>query len=95
MAFRLTAVWVDPYQACLSSLDEAVRKLTLLINLTDNWAYTFVQLGKDIQHIPLSKKGHISIMIDWVPCRSACRHLYQLEICRLLQYGDQVVYPEG
>ena len=41
MAFRLAMVWVYPYQAYLSSLDEATKELTLLINLCDNWAYTF------------------------------------------------------
>ena len=46
-------------------------------------------------HVPLSTKGHISAMIDGVPNRSACRHLCQLEVHKLLQYGDQVVYPEG
>ena len=54
MAFGLVMVWMHPHQACLSSLDEAVRKLTLLIDLGDNWAYTFVQLNKNTQYIPLS-----------------------------------------
>ena len=39
MAFRLMTVWMHPHQACLSSLDEAARKLTLPIDLGDNWAY--------------------------------------------------------
>ena len=95
MAFGLAMVWAHPYQAYLSSLDEVARKLTLLINLTDNWAYTFVWLNEDAQHVPLSNKGHISTMVDGVPCRNVCRHLCQLEVQRLLQYGDQVVYPEG
>ena len=34
-------------------------------------------------------------MIDGMPSKSACGHLHQLEVCKLLQYGDQVVYPEG
>ena len=34
-------------------------------------------------------------MIDGSPSRSICGHLHQLEVCKLLQYGDQVVYPEG
>ena len=34
-------------------------------------------------------------MVDGAPCRRACRWLCQLEICRLLQCRDQVVYPEG
>ena len=42
MAFRLTMVWVHPHQACLPSLDEMARKLALLVNIGDNWAYAFV-----------------------------------------------------
>ena len=94
MAFGLAEVWVHPYQACLSSLDEAVKKPTLLINLGNKWAYTFVQLNKDAQHIPLPIEGHLSAMIDGMPSRNMCRCLWQLEVCKLVQYGDLVVYPE-
>ena len=59
MALGLAMVWAHTYQAHLSSLDEAVKKCALLINLSDNWAYTFVQLNKDAQHIPLLKEGHL------------------------------------
>ena len=95
IAYGLTAVWACPYQAHLSSLDEVARKLTLFINVTNNWAYAFVWLNKDAQCIPLSNKGHISTIVDGVPHRSACGHLHQLEVHRLLQYGDEVMYPEG
>ena len=95
MEFGLAMVWVHPHQPCLSSLDEVARKFTLLINLSDNWAYTFVWLSEDAQHVPLSNEGHLSAMVDGVPCRSACGHLCQLEVCRLIQCGDQVVYPKG
>ena len=95
MAFGLAAMWAHPHQACICSLDEVLRKLALLINLADKWAYTFVQLNEDAQHVPLSNEGHLSAMVDGASCRSVCRHLYQLEVCRLLQYGDQVVYPKG
>ena len=40
MVFGLAVVWAHSYQAHLSSLDEAAKKLTLLISLGDNWAYT-------------------------------------------------------
>ena len=95
MVVRLAAVWAHLHQAHLPSLDEAVKKLALLINLGDNWAYTFVWLNEDAQHVPLSNKGHLSAMVDGVLCRSMCRHLCQLEVWKLLQYGDQVVYPKG
>ena len=95
MAFRLAGVWAHPYQAHLSSLDEAAKKLTLLISLGNNWAYAFVQLNGDAQHVPIPKEGHLITMIDGTPSRNACRHLCQLEVHNLSQYGDHVVYPEG
>ena len=61
----------------------------------DNWAYTFVQLNEDAQHVPLSNEGHLSAMVNGAPCRNACGHLCQLEVHKLLQCGDQVVYPKG
>ena len=47
------------------------------------------------QHVPLSDAGHISIMIDGAPSRSACRCLSCMEVHKLLQCGSEVVYPEG
>ena len=56
MVFRLAVVWVLPHQACLSSLDEVARKLTLLINIGDKWVYTCVCLNKGTLHVPLSNE---------------------------------------
>ena len=39
VAFSLTVVWTHPYQTCLSSMDKVAKKLTLLINSGDNWAF--------------------------------------------------------
>ena len=64
MAFGLATVWAHPHQVCLSSLDEAVRKLTILINIGDNWAYAFLQLNEGALHLPLPNKGHIGTMIN-------------------------------
>ena len=93
--FGLVAVWVHPCQACLPMLEEAARKLALLINTREDCPYTVVQLCKDSQHVPLSSVSQISIMIDGAPSRSACRCFSQLEVCQLLQSETQVVYPEG
>ena len=70
--FGLVGVWVHPNQALLPSLKEAVRKLTLLINTKEDWHYTFVQVSKDLQHIPLSDARHISILVDGAPSGSTC-----------------------
>ena len=95
MVFGLATVWPHPHQAQLSSLDEVVKKLTLLIDFGNNWAYAYVWLNEDAQNVPFSNEGHLSAMVNGAPCRSTCRHLCQLEVYKLLQYGDQVVYPEG
>ena len=76
LAFGLATVWAHTHQAWLFSLDEAAKKLTLFINLGNNWAYAFVQLNEDAQHVPLSNEGHLSTMVNGVPCRSSCGHLY-------------------
>ena len=88
-------MWVHPNQALLPSLEEVVRKLTLLINTKKDWHYVFVQVSEDLQHIPLSDARHISVLVDGAPSRSACGQLSQLEVCQLLHLGSEVVYPEG
>ena len=93
--FGLAIVWANPHQAHLSSLDEAVRKLALLIDIGDNWGYTLVQLNEGTLHIPLSNEGHISAMIDEVPSRNACRHLHQLRVYMLPQCRGHVVCPKS
>ena len=95
MAFGLAMVWVHPHQAHISTLDEAVKELTLLTTSRENWAYIFVQFNEDAQHVPLPKEGHLSTMIEGVPSRITCGHLCQLEVHLLLKVGCQVVYPEG
>ena len=95
VAFGLTMVWAHPYQAHLSSMDEVVKKLTLLVNSSNNWTYTFVQLNEDAQHVPLPKEGHLGAMIDGMPSRNMCGHLHKLEVCQLLQCEGRVVYPKG
>ena len=95
VAFSLTMVWAHPYQAHLSSMDKAVKKITLLANSGNNWVYTFVWFNEDAQHVPLPKEGHLRTMIDGTPSRNTCRHLHQLEVWQLLQCRDHMVYPKG
>ena len=95
MAFGLTVVWAHPHQAHLPSLDEVARKLSLLINIGNNWVYAFVWLNKGALHVPLSSEGHINAMIDGVPSRSTCGHLHQLQVQRLLQCRSYMMCPEG
>ena len=95
MVLGLAVVWPHPYQGCLSSQEEAAKKLNLLLKSGNNLTYDFVQLNEDAQHIPLSKEGYLSVMISGTPSRNMCGCLCQLEVCQLLQCGDQVMYPKG
>ena len=95
MIFRLAMVWVYPYQACIPTLDEAARKLTLPTTSHENWAYTFVKFNKDAQHVSLPKEGHLNAMTEGMPSRNMCQHLYQLEVHLLLQSECQEVYQGG
>ena len=93
--FGLAGVWVHPNQTLLPSLEEAVKKLTLLISTEEDWYYAFVQVNEDTQHLPLSDARHINILVDGTPSRSACGQLSQLEVCQILYLGGVVIYPEG
>ena len=74
--------------------DEVAKKLTLLINTREDWPYAFVWLCEDSWHVPLFNAGHLSIMVDGAPSRSACGCLSHLEVCKPLQFGRGVLYPE-
>ena len=93
--FSLVGVWFDPNQFLLSSLKEAAKKLTLLINTKEDWYYTLVQVNESAQHLPLSDARHISVLVDGAPSRSTYGHLSQLEVCQLLHLGRVVIYPGG
>ena len=70
--FSLEGVWVHPNQTLLPSLEEVVKKLTLLISTKEDGYYTFVQVNEDMQHLPFSNARHISILVDRAPGRSVC-----------------------
>ena len=93
--FGLVGVWVHPNQTLLPSLEEAVKKLALLINTKEDWHYAFLWVREDLQHIPLYDTRHISILVDGSPSRSACGWLIQTEVHQLLHLGSEMVYPEG
>ena len=87
MVFGLTMVWAHliPGHASLP-WTRWHRNVTLAHQLQQQLGLcTFVQLKEDAQHVPLSKEGHLSAIIDGIPRRNACRCLHQLEVCQLLQ----------
>ena len=93
--FGLVVGWVHPNQILLSSLEEATKKLTLLISTKEDWCYTFVWVNEDVQHLPLSDARYISILVDGAPSISPYGWLSQLEVCQFLLLGGVVIYPEG
>ena len=62
--YGLSTVWVNPYQARVSTVEEAVRQLTALVSSGPNWPYTLVQLNRDTCHVPLLKEGHLCILTE-------------------------------
>ena len=51
--YGLSTVWVNPYQARVSTVEEAIRELTALVSSGPNWPYTLVWLNEDTCHAPL------------------------------------------
>ena len=94
-AFGLTVVWAHPHQACFPTLPEATCKLVLLADVREDWLYSFVWLNDAVAHAPLSDEGHISAMMDGMPGTDAHGWLHQLQVCKLLQWREEVVCPEG
>ena len=55
--YGLSTLWVNPYQARVSTVEEAIKQLTALISIRPDWPYALVQLNTDVQHVPLLKGG--------------------------------------
>ena len=93
--YSLSTVWVDPLQARVSTVEEAVRQLTTLVSSGPNWPYALVQLNKDTHHVPLPREGHLGILAEGDTNSTTCGQIGQLEVCQLLSSGLQVIYPIG
>ena len=93
--YGLSMMWVYPYQASISTMEEAVKQLTPLIPTWPDWPYTLVQLNGDTCHAPLPMEGDLSIMVEGSISSVACRRISQLEVHQLLSSGSQVIYSVG
>ena len=93
--YCLLTIWVNPCQARVCSMEEAVRELTAWVSSGPNWPYTLVQLHEDTCHVPLPKEGHLGILPQGGAEMTACRRISQLEVCQLLISGLQVAYLVG
>ena len=93
--YGLAMVWVHPYQARVSTIDDMAKQLVQLAFTGPNWLYALVQLNGDTCHMPLPTEGHLSIMMEENTSKAPFGKIHQLEVCQLLHSGSQVVYPEG
>ena len=69
--YGLLTIWVNPCQARVHSMEEAVRELTAWVSSGPNWPYALVWLHEDTHHVPLPKEGHLGILpqeeLRWLP----------------------------
>ena len=88
-------VWVHPYQARVSTIDDTAKQLAQLTSTGPTWPYALVQLNGDACHMPLPTEGHLSVMMEGNTSNVPCGKICQLEVHQLLSSGSQVVYLEG
>ena len=93
-AYGLSTIWVNSYQARVSTMEEVVKQQTALISTRPDWPYTLVFNGNAC-HVPLPREGHLSILVERGTSSATCRRVSQLEVCQLLNLGSQVIYPVG
>ena len=93
--YGLAMVWLHPYQARVSMIDDMGKQLTQLTSTGPNWPYALVWLNGDANHVPLPTEGHLSVMMEGNTNNVPCGKIHQLEVHLLLSSGFQVVYPEG
>ena len=55
-------VWVHPYQARVSMIDDVTKQLAQLVSTEPDWPYALGQLNRDAHHMPLPTEGHLSVM---------------------------------
>ena len=92
--YGLSTMWVNPYQARVSMVEEAVKQLAPLIPARHDWLHALVQLNADACHAPLPKEGHLSVLIEGGTSSATCRWTSQLNVCQLLS-SSQVIYLVG
>ena len=62
--YRLVMVWLHPYQARVSMIDDAAKQLTQLAFTGPNWPCALVWLNRDAHHMPLPTEGHLSVIME-------------------------------
>ena len=93
--YGLSTIWVNPCQARVRSMEEAVRELTAWVSSGPNWPYALVQLNEDTCLAPLPKEGHLGILPQGGTNITACGRISQLEVCQLLICRPAGCLPSG
>ena len=93
--YGLGMVWVHPYQARVSTIDDAAKQLAQLASTGPNWPSALVQLNGDAHHMPLPTEDHLSVMTEGNTSNIPCGKICQLEVHQLLSSDTWVVYPEA
>ena len=76
----LSTVWVNPYQAKVPTVEEAVKQLTALVSSGPGWPFALVQLNRDTCHAPLPREGHLCVLPEGGTSCAACGRVSQLEV---------------
>ena len=71
--YGLSTIWVNPCQARVCCMEEAVRELTAWVSSGPNWPYALVGLHKDTCHAPFPKERHLGILPQGGAEMTACR----------------------
>ena len=93
--YGLSTVWMNPCQARVPSMEEAVRELTTWVFSGPNWPYALVWLNEDTHHVPLPKEWHLGVLPEGGTDSTTCRRISQLEVCQLCISGLQAAYLVG
>ena len=93
--YWLGIVWVHPYQAKVSTIDDAARQLTQLSSTGSNGPYALVHLNGDAHNVFIPTEGHLSVVMEGNTSNVPYGKICQLEVHQLLGSGSQVVYLEG
>ena len=93
--YGLSTIWVNPCEARVHSMEEAVGELTTWVSTGPDWPYALVQLNEDTCHVPLPKEGHLDALPQEGTVMKTCGIISQLKVHQLLVSGLQVAYLVG
>ena len=81
--YSLALVWISPYQAQASTMEEALGILSTSTSSGPDWLYVLTQLYESANHAPLPKDKHLGILPQ-VKVESLYGQISQLEVHQLL-----------